>query len=81
MLATARPSVNPSMTKFCSSILHVVQTLLRRDLQMEPSEATLEVIATEDIRSSVAVPMPGETEEERKRRDEVFFAVLDVGSY
>lgn len=44
-------------------------------------EPTLEVIAPADIRNSVAVPLPDETEEERKRRDDVFFAVLDAGGF
>jgi hypothetical protein len=42
-----------------------------------PSEPTFTIVAPADIRSSVAVPMQSETEAERKRRDDVFFAVLD----
>jgi len=41
----------------------------------------VEVIAPEDIRNSVAVPMLGETEAERKRRDKIFHAILDAGGY
>jgi hypothetical protein len=63
------------------SLTNYVETLMRKDLQMEVSEPVLEVIAPEDIRDSTAVPMPGETEHERKRRDEVFFAVLDASGY
>lgn len=63
------------------TLTNYVETLMRKDLQMDAPEPTLEVIAPEDIRNSVAVPMPGETEAERKRRDEVFFAVLDAGGY
>jgi len=44
-------------------------------------EPTLEVIAPADIRKSHAVPLSDETEEERKRRDDVFFAVLDASGY
>lgn len=44
-------------------------------------EPTLEVIAPADIRDSVAVPLPDETEDERKHRDDVFFAILDAGGY
>lgn len=41
-------------------------------------EPRFRVIAPLGIRGSVAVPMPGETEAERRRRDEVFHAVLDA---
>jgi hypothetical protein len=63
------------------SLTNYIETLVRRDLQMGVVEPTLEVIAPADIRNSTAVPVPGETEEERKRRDDVFFAVLDAGGY
>src|SRR3546814_11437427 len=52
---------------------------MRRDLQMGSAEPVIEVIASADIRNSAAVPIPDETAEERKRRDEVFFAVLEAG--
>lgn len=42
---------------------------------------TLEVVAPADIRKSVAVPVDGETEEEMKRREEVFQAVLGATKY
>lgn len=42
------------------------------------AKSILSVIAPPDIRKAVAIPLPGETAEERKRRDEVFFAVLDA---
>lgn len=42
------------------------------------AEPKLQVIAPPGIRGSVAVPLPGETEAERRRRDEVFHAVLDA---
>ena len=61
------------------TLTNYIETLMRRDLQM--SESTIAVLAPADIRSSVAVPQPGETEEERKRRDNVFFAVLEAGGY
>lgn len=63
------------------TLTNYVETLMRRDLEMGNSEASLEVIAPGDIRQSVAVPMPDETEAERRRRDEVFQAVLDAGGY
>lgn len=64
------------------TLTNYIETLMRRDLQLGGSvEPTLEVIAPADIRKSVAVPLPGETEEELKRRDDVFFAVLDAGGY
>jgi hypothetical protein len=63
------------------TLTNYVETLLRKDLQMGAGEPALEVIAPEDIRKSVAVPMPGETDEERKRREDVFRAVLDAGGY
>jgi hypothetical protein len=63
------------------TLTNYIETLMRRDLQMEGAEPALEVIAPTDIRNSVAVPLPDESEEERKRRDDVFFAVLDAGGY
>jgi hypothetical protein len=42
------------------------------------AEPTLEIVAPEDIRNSVSVPMPDETEAVRKRRDDVFHAILDA---
>src|ERR1700733_10587946 len=56
------------------SLTNYIETLMRRDLHM--AEPVLEVVAPTDIRNSVAVRQPGETEEERKRRDNVFFAVI-----
>ena len=63
------------------TLTNYIETLVRRDLQLGAVEPVLEVIAPADIRKSVAVPFPGETEEERKRRDDVFFAVLEAGGY
>jgi len=63
------------------TLTNYIETLMRRDLQLSVAEPTLEVIAPGDIRNSVAVPLPDETEAERKRRDDVFFAVLDAGGY
>lgn len=63
------------------TLTNYIETLMRRDLQMGGAEPVIEVIASADIRTSTAVPVPDETEEERKRRDEVFFAVLDAGGY
>jgi len=53
---------------------------LLNTLPRDAVEPTLEVIAPPGISHSVAVPITGETEDERKRRDDVFFAVLDTGS-
>ncbi|GIK96328.1 MAG: hypothetical protein BroJett029_05370 [Alphaproteobacteria bacterium] len=63
------------------TVTNYIETVLRHDLRMGAHEPALEVIAPSDIRDSVAVPVPGETDEERKRRDDVFFAVLDAGGY
>ena len=63
------------------TLTNYIETLLRRDLQTAADEPTLEVIAPVDIRNSVAVPVAGETEEERKRRDDVFFAVIDATNH
>jgi hypothetical protein len=60
------------------TLTNYIETLMRKDLRIETSEPTLEIVAPEDIRNSVAVPMPGETEAERKRRDDVFHAILDA---
>lgn len=51
---------------------------MRKDLPPEPPETTFTIVAPADIRRSAAVPMRDESEAERKRRDDVFFAVLDV---
>ncbi len=40
------------------------------------AKSILSVIAPPDIRKAVAILLPGETAEKRKRRDEVFFAML-----
>jgi hypothetical protein len=63
------------------TLTNYIETLMRRDLQLGVTEPSLEVIAPADIRNSIAVPVPDETEEERKRRDDVFFAVLDASGY
>ncbi len=63
------------------TLTNYIETLVRRDLKMKIADPTLTVIAPDDIRDSVAVPMPGETEEARKRRDDIFFAVLEAGGY
>jgi hypothetical protein len=60
------------------SLTNYVETLLRRDLRIGAAGSAFEVIAPENIRQSAAAPVPGETEQERKRRDEVFRAVLDA---
>jgi hypothetical protein len=54
------------------------ETLMIRDLQ---GAATLEVIAPPDIREFEAVPLPGETKAERKRRDALFHALLDKSGH
>jgi hypothetical protein len=63
------------------TLTNYIETLMRRDLQLGGAEPTLEVIAPAGIRNSVAVPLADETEDERKRRDEVFLAVLDASGY
>ena len=45
------------------------------------AEPKLQVIAPPGISGSVAVPLPGETEVERRRRDDVFHAVLDASGH
>ena len=63
------------------TLTNYIETLMRKDLQLEASEPVLDVIAPDDIRKSVAVPMKGETKAERARRDAVFLAVLDAAGY
>lgn len=63
------------------TLTNYIETLMRRDLRMGSVEPALEVIAPPNIRASTAVPLIDETEEERKRRDDLFFAVLDAGGY
>ncbi len=63
------------------SLTNYVETLMRRDLQMQPAQPVLEVIAPADIRESVAVPIDDETEADRTRRDALFQAILDAGGY
>ena len=50
----------------------------RSDDDHEPS---IEVIAPKDIRKYTPVPIPGETEAEHKRREELFLAILEAGGY
>lgn len=45
------------------------------------AEPVFQVIAPAGIRDSVGVPMPGETEEERQRRDDLFHAIRDAAGY
>lgn len=59
------------------TLTNYIETLLRRDLQTTDDEPRLQMIAPDDIRNSTAVPVEGETQEERKRRDDVFFAIID----
>ena len=63
------------------TLTNYVETLMRRDLGMSPTEPAFQVIAPPDIRNAVPVPMPGETPAQRKRREEVFRAVIDAGGY
>lgn len=63
------------------TLTNYIETLMRRDLQLDAAEPALEVIAPDNIRNSIAVPLPDETEEQRKRRDDVFFAVIDASGY
>lgn len=63
------------------TLTNYIETLVRRDLALSPGEPALEVVAPAGIRDSVAVPLPGETDEDRKRRDAVFFAVLDASGH
>ncbi len=63
------------------TLTNYIETLMRRDLEMGAMEPVLEVIAPADIRKSQAVPLADETDEQRQRRDEVFFAVIDAGGY
>lgn len=58
-----------------------IEALIRRDLLVPAAESSLEVVGPENLRSSIAVPVPGETQDERKRRDEVFLAVLAAAGH
>jgi hypothetical protein len=49
---------------------------MRKDLPPEPPESAFIIVAPADIRQSAAVPMRDESEAERQRRDDIFFAVL-----
>lgn len=60
------------------TLTNYIETLMIRDLQ---GASTIEVIAPPDIRQYQAVPLPGETKAERKRRDALFHAILDQGGY
>lgn len=76
LMAAKRKAVDDHRT-----LTNYIEMLVRRDLQLNVAEPALEVIAPADIRNSSAVPVPDETEDERKRRDDVFFAVLDAVGY
>lgn len=58
-----------------------IETVIRRDLLMGAAEPSLEVVGLANLRISIAVPVPGETPDERRRRDDVFFAILDVAGH
>lgn len=81
--------LDPSLLKAARSkaagdnrtLTNYIETLMRRDLQIADEEPILEVIAPPDIRNSVAVPLPGETQQECQRRDAIFNAVLDAGGF
>lgn len=60
------------------TLTNYIETLMIRDVQSEP---ILEVIAPPDIREYEAVPLPGETEAERKRRNALFHAILDQSGH
>jgi hypothetical protein len=63
------------------TLTNYVETLLRRDLQAGPREPTLRVVAPSNIRESTPVPIPGESPARRKRREQVFRAVIKAGGY
>jgi hypothetical protein len=54
-----------------------IEMLILRDLQGTPR---LQVIAPPDITEYEAVPLPGETAAERRRRDALFQAILKAGN-
>ena len=63
------------------TLTNYIETLVRRDLQIRGSDPTLEVIAPDDVRDFVPIALPDETETERRRRNAIVSAVLDVGGY
>ena len=63
------------------TLANYIETLIRRDVQADAATPLLEVIAPPGIRNWVAVPIPGETAAERKRRDALFLAVLDASGH
>ena len=60
------------------TLTNYIETLMIRDPQRGPS---FEVIAPPDIREYEAVPLPGETKAERKRRNALFLAILDQSGH
>lgn len=58
-----------------------IEALIRQDLLMEAAEPSVKVVGPENLRSSIAVAVPGETQDERQRRDDVFFAILDASGH
>jgi hypothetical protein len=60
------------------TLTNYIETLMIRDLQ---GGSPLQVIAPSDIREYEAVPLPGETKAERKRRDALFHAILDQSGH
>ena len=60
------------------TLTNYVETLVRKDLRLKSAETRIELIAPKHIRKSSAIPLPGETVNDRKRRDELFLAVVDA---
>jgi hypothetical protein len=60
------------------TLTNYVETLVRKDLHLKGAESQIELIAPKNIRKSTAIPLPGETASERKRRNELFLAVVDA---
>jgi hypothetical protein len=62
------------------TLTNYIETLMKRDLSLSGT-AFIDVAAPSDIREYEAVPLPGETGEERARRDALFHAILDDTGY
>ena len=63
------------------TLTNYIETLLRRDLRLQESEPSIEVIAPADIREYEPVPLKGETRKRYEFRKRLFTAILDESGH
>jgi hypothetical protein len=63
------------------TLTNYIETLMRQDMRLGESEATVEVIAPADIRKYEPTPLQGESPKRYAFRKRLFEAILDEGGY